>query len=97
MTAYRNRRPRLTWEWDAIGRVGADTVVFTSSSTAENFGKLLRERGRQSTPAAKILKACRYVSIGPSTSATLRKLGLKVHAQAKTPSIEGLIAILKRK
>ncbi len=96
VTAYRNRRPRLTWEWDAIGRVGADTVVFTSSSTAENFGKLLGERARKSTPAAKVLKACRYISIGPSTSATLQKMGLKVHAQARTPSIEGLIAALKR-
>jgi len=33
----------------------------------------------------------RLVSIGPVTSATLRELGLRVHVEAKTYTMEGLM------
>ena len=63
-------------------------VTFTSSSTAENFVKLLggtrKERHKQ-------LAEVRMASIGPVTSATLRELGLAVDIAAKQFTIPGLI------
>ncbi len=59
---------------------GADMVTFTSSSTAENFMAL-------KLPLPVGMKTA---SIGPITSATMRKLGLKVDAEAKRYDIPGL-------
>jgi uroporphyrinogen III methyltransferase/synthase len=65
---------------------GADLVTFTSSSTAENFVAL-------KLPLSADLK---MASIGPITSATMRKLGLDVDIEAKVHDIPGLVdAILK--
>jgi uroporphyrinogen III methyltransferase/synthase len=63
---------------------GADVVTFTSSSTAENFSAL-------KLPLPADLKTA---SIGPVTSATLRKLGLDVDIEAKTHDIPGLVAAI---
>jgi len=74
---------------DGIARFreeGADLVTFTSSSTAENFVAL-------KLPLGADLK---MASIGPITSATMRKLGLDVDIEAKVHDIPGLVeAILK--
>ena len=59
---------------------GADMVTFTSSSTAENFMAL-----KLPLPAGM-----KTASIGPITSATMRKLGLNVDAEAKRYDIPGL-------
>ncbi|MDP1854039.1 MAG: uroporphyrinogen-III C-methyltransferase [Candidatus Omnitrophota bacterium] len=69
-----------------------DWVTFTSSSTVENFIKLLG-KGYQ-----KSLSGIKLASIGPITSQTLRKFGLKPHVEAKVYTIEGLVdAIIRNK
>lgn len=61
---------------------GADLVTFTSASTAENFHAL-------SLPWPD---GCRTASIGPVTSAALKKLGYPVDVEAREHNIPGLIA-----
>ena len=68
-------------------RLGADAVLYASSSSAQCFvdqGAALRlEKGA---------KAPVNGSIGPQTSETMRKVGLKVDFEAKTPGIDALVA-----
>ncbi len=70
-------------------RLGADAVLYASSSSAQCFvdqGAALRlEKGA---------KAPVNGSIGPQTSETMRKVGLKVDFEAKTPGIDALVAEL---
>lgn len=66
-----------------------DFVTFTSSSTVENFIKLLGESYIRRLFGVKI------VSIGPVTSGTLKKFGLKIDAEAKTHTIDGLVTAVK--
>lgn len=61
-----------------------DCITFTSSSTARNFLAMLEPRTR------KTLAGVKLASIGPVTSATLRKLGLRVHIEAKAYTTVGL-------
>jgi uroporphyrinogen III methyltransferase/synthase len=65
---------------------GADVVTFTSSSTAENFIAL-------KLPLPKNLKTA---SIGPITSATMRRLGLDVDVEATVHDIPGLVDAISR-
>ena len=65
-----------------------DTVLFTSSSTAENLARLLGEDYRERL--AGVLLA----SIGPVTSATLRRLGLEAGIEAREFTTDGLLAAL---
>jgi uroporphyrinogen-III synthase len=70
-------------------RLGADAVLFASSSSAQCFvdqGATLK----LDLGAKKPL----YGSIGPQTSGTMRKVGLKVDFEAKTPGIAELVAEL---
>ncbi len=67
------------------GRI--DWVTFTSSSTADNFVKLL---GDERT----LLDRVQTASIGPVTSQTLRELGLEVTLEASPSSVQGLIDAL---
>ena len=70
-------------------RLGADAVLFASSSSAQNFvaqGAALRlEKG-----AKKPL----FGSIGPQTSDAMRKAGLSVDFETETPGIDELVAAL---
>ena len=61
---------------------GADWVMFTSPSTVNNFLGL---------GGAPLLATARIASIGPTTSETVRKHGLTVHVEPKTPSTEAMI------
>jgi len=76
---------------ERLRREGGDFLTFTSSSTVENFCKLLdTPKLVGSFPAMKI------ASIGPVTSTTAKKLGLTVHVEATEHTIPGLVeAILK--
>lgn len=67
--------------WD---RVQPDVVTFTSSSTAENFLAL----------GLPLPDGCKAASIGPVTSATLVKAGLKPAITAKSHDIPGLVDAL---
>jgi uroporphyrinogen III methyltransferase/synthase len=67
-----------------------DFVTFTSSSTVHNFLNLLGKKNLD------LLNGTRIASIGPVTSQTMRKFGLKVNIEAKVYTIKGLIeAIVK--
>jgi len=65
---------------------GADLITFTSSSTAENFAAL-------KFPLPAELKTA---SIGPITSATMRKLGLDVDIESEVHDIPGLVEAIRR-
>lgn len=62
-----------------------DWIAFTSSSTVENFCELF---------GADRLQGVRVVSIGPITSATARRLGLDVAAEAEEHTVDGLVHAL---
>jgi uroporphyrinogen III methyltransferase/synthase len=60
----------------------AEWITFTSSSTVENTVKIL---------GLERLRQVKIASIGPVTSATVRKLGLEVAAEASPYTVEGLV------
>ena len=95
LAIYRNQCPKLSWELEALKRIGADIVIFTSSSAAKNFWELLRNPKIFSRSLRKLMKKCRFVSIGPTTSAAMRRVGFFVSAEAKRPSVDGLLQALK--
>ncbi len=64
---------------------GADAIAFTSSSTVENFVAL-------KLPLPANLKTA---SIGPITSATMRKLALDVDIEATVHDIPGLVKAIR--
>lgn len=71
---------------------GADWITFTSSSTAENF--------HQRFPLPElVLKFPKlgFASIGPETTKTLARLGVKADVEATPHTIEGLVKALERK
>ncbi|AEF94398.1 uroporphyrin-III C-methyltransferase [Desulfotomaculum nigrificans CO-1-SRB] len=61
-------------------------VTFTSSSTVQNFVKLI---GEEELP--KLMDKVVVASIGPITSRTARELGLRVDVEAKEYTIDGLV------
>jgi uroporphyrinogen III methyltransferase / synthase len=65
----------------------ADYITFTSSSTVRFF---LDAAGG----AADLSPTTRIVSIGPVTSATLRKHGLEPHIEAESHDVDGVIQAL---
>jgi uroporphyrinogen-III synthase len=70
---------------------GADAVLFASSSSAQCFvdqGEALRTGEGARRPV--------HGSIGPQTSETMRRVGLSVDFEARTPGIDELIAELVR-
>lgn len=74
---------------EALARLkdeGADMITFTSSSTVECFLDL----------GVPLSKATKVASIGPVTSATLKKHGLKVDIEAREHTIPGLVAAIEK-
>ncbi|WP_305045254.1 uroporphyrinogen-III C-methyltransferase [Geoalkalibacter sp.] len=65
-----------------------DGVIFTASSTVENFVRMLGE------DAASLLSGVAVASIGPPTTATARKLGLRVDIEPSASTLEDLAAAL---
>lgn len=84
-TAVPENAPALARAIFAEGRK-PDWITFTSSSTVTNFVE---------AAGAKALEGVRVASIGPITTATAKKLGIAVTAEAKTYTIEGLVAAIK--
>jgi uroporphyrinogen III methyltransferase/synthase len=83
--AYRNIvPPNATARAHEIfsGEKRPDWISFTSSSTVKN---LLAITGREA------LEGVRIASIGPVTSSTLCAHGLKVDAEAKEFTLDGLV------
>ena len=74
---------------EALARLkeeGADMITFTSSSTVEHFLAL----------KMPLPPGCKIASIGPVTSATVRKHGLKVDIEAKEHTIPGLVEAIEK-
>ncbi len=71
---------------------GADAILFTSSSAVDSFAD--QAAALAPAPGAKRPLAG---SIGPQTSATMRKRGIAVDFEAKEPGIEELVDALTRK
>jgi uroporphyrinogen III methyltransferase/synthase len=93
VTAYLTRMPKsvpVDVKRQLLGGK-VDFVTFTSSSTVDHFVKIL---GIQNV--RKMARHTRFSSIGPVTSQTLKKHGLKVGCQAKTFTIEGLVDALSK-
>ncbi len=67
-----------------------DGVTFTSSSTVDNFCDLVGGH------VADLLGDLPLISIGPLTSATLRKRGLKATIEAETSTLEGMVDAMRR-
>ncbi len=76
---------------DEFRRRGADAVLFASSSSAQSFvdqGESLR--------LAKDARQPLFGSIGPQTSETMRRVGLRVDFEAPAPGIDELVGALVR-
>lgn len=70
---------------EALRHREIDWVTFTSSSTASNLVQLL------GAEATALLQNLRVASIGPITSQTLHKLGIKPTIEATTSNVPGLV------
>jgi uroporphyrinogen III methyltransferase/synthase len=68
---------------------GVDAVTFASSSAVEYCLKLLGD------DAPHLLAEVAIASLGPLTSATLRRHGLEVAVEAAVPTVESLIEALQ--
>ena len=87
VVAYETRRP-ASLPAEAAAALQAhevDWVTFTSSSTARHFVELLGARRDE------LLRGVRTASIGPSTSATMRELGLAVDVQPPQAQVRALV------
>lgn len=78
---YENKLPDEKVSFDKV-----DYILFTSSSTVENF---IRLYGKEATMDAKI------VSIGDITSKTIEKNGLYLYGQSDEATIDSLIEFLR--
>ncbi len=92
VTAYRNLPP----EPREVGRIRSlvdpgecDCVLFTSSSTVQNLVDLLDEGAR------KRLNSLDLFSIGPITTQTAERLGLRIAATSAEQTIEALVETLR--
>src|SRR5713226_5943648 len=88
-------QPRLATccpkRWENAGKLSAeifssdrkpDWITFTSSSTVQNFVRLA---------GTDVLGGVKVASIGPVTTATARKLGIDVTAEASVYTTGGLV------
>jgi uroporphyrinogen III methyltransferase/synthase len=67
-----------------------NVITFTSSSTVTNFVRLAGK-----TKVSELLSGVTIASIGPITSATIRKLGLTVTIEAMESTIPGLVKAIE--
>jgi uroporphyrinogen III methyltransferase/synthase len=63
-----------------------DAVLFTSGSTVDGLVQILSKSER-----TRLLAKAKIFSIGPSTSQVIRSHGMKVFAEAKIHTIQGLV------
>ncbi len=88
VTAYRTLAASLSAQALEPLREGRlDAVLLASSSAAVSFAASLRK--------ASLRCRTRLISIGPETSAALRRQGLKPFAEARIHTLDGLIATLR--
>lgn len=94
LAAYRTSLPKLVSPAlkTAILKGSVDAVTFTSGSTVEHFAKILGKANARSLSRKAV-----FASIGPVTSAALKKNKLRLGCEAKTFTIDGLIKTLAEK
>lgn len=63
-----------------------DWITFTSSSTVQNFVHVA---------GAEVLEGVKVASIGPVTTATARKLGIRVSVEAPVYTMDGLVSAME--
>jgi uroporphyrinogen-III synthase len=71
---------------------GADAILFASSSAVQSFtdqAAALKLGANAKRPLAG--------SIGPQTSETMKKVGMPIAFEAKTPSLDSLVEALVKK
>jgi uroporphyrinogen-III synthase len=94
LQVYKTEKLDLTGSAAAAGfrATGADAVLFASSSSAQSF----HDQGAalETGPGAK---RPLFGSIGPQTSAAMRKCGFPVDFEAPAPGIDGLIGALAKR
>ena len=80
-------RTTIPTNFDAFDNqvIQADSIIFTSTSTVENFVKMY---GNKNMPN-------NIISIGPITSTTVYELGFQVALEANPHTIEGIVACLE--
>lgn len=92
VTAYRTRLNRAgrreLVEWLKHGEI--DLAAFTSASTVEGFFRALG-------PRRSLASALRFASIGPVTSRSLRRHGVRVYCEARPHTIPALVRALSQK
>ena len=91
VVAYRTVRDESGHE-EAVQAVAADEVdwvTFTSSSTVRNFLEIIELEKLEG-------KKLKLASIGPITSATIEKAGLRVDVEAAEYTIGGLVEAIVR-
>lgn len=76
-------------ELHRILKEGVDIITFTSSSTVNNFMAILEAENIGELQNIKI------AAIGPITAATAKERGLRVDIEAKSYTIEGLVAAIR--
>ena len=74
-----------------VSAAPVDAVTFTSSSTVENLLALLPAGSPK-----RVLAGSRLISIGPVTTATLRRHGLEPASEAAAHDVEGVLAATLR-
>ncbi len=89
--AYETVRPGFApGELERLLTPAPDVITFTSSSTVTNFVKLIESENLRA-----VLEEVAIASIGPITSETVRKHGLKVSIEAVDSTIAGLVQALQ--
>lgn len=89
--AYETVQPRIApEELEKLLTPAPEAITFTSSSTVNNFVKLMK-----SEKLREVLERMTIASIGPVTSETIRKHGLKVSVEAADSTVPGLVQALQ--
>jgi len=84
LVLYQTLKPEMRKEF-SLEKV--DAITFTSASTVRNFVEYFKENLEQ-------IKGKKIISIGPITSAELRKHGLEVTGEAKPYTLDGIVNVL---
>jgi uroporphyrinogen III methyltransferase/synthase len=89
--AYETVQPRFApGDLERLLTPTPDAITFTSSSTATNFVTLIESENLRT-----VLEEVAIASIGPITSETVRKHGLKVSIEAVDSTVAGLVQALQ--
>jgi uroporphyrinogen III methyltransferase/synthase len=75
---------------ELVGAGGVDAILLTSSSTVESLVE------RLGASAGELLAGVTLASIGPVTTATAERLGLRIAVTAETYTVNGLLDALER-